>query len=75
MEIRIKLNKQMLATDKLAAIMSMPDETENIDKYLNEDNDEVFDLDISMFDKEQQQQLAVMFGMFVIAQKAKADGV
>lgn len=65
----------MLATAKLAAIMSMPDETDNIDKYLNEDSDEVFDLDISMFDKEQQQQLAVMFGMFVMAQKAKADGV
>lgn len=75
MKIRIKLNKQMLAAAKLAAIVSMPDETENIDKYLNEDSDEVLDLDISMFDKADQQKLAVMFGMFVIAQKAKADGV
>lgn len=73
MEIKIKLNKQMLATAKLAAIMSMPEETENINKYLNEESEEVVDLDLSLLEKEVQQQMAVMFGMFVIGQKAKAE--
>ena len=73
MEVRIKLNKQMLATAKLAAIMSMPEETENINKYLNEDSEEVVDLDLSILEQEQQQQIAIMFGVLVIEQKAKAE--
>ena len=73
MEVRIKLNKQMLATAKLAAIMSMPEETEKINKYLNEDSEEVVDLDLSILEQEQQQQIGIIFGMFVLGQKAKAD--
>lgn len=73
MEIRIKLNKQMLATAKLAAIMSMPEETEKINKYLNEESEEVVDLDVSLLEKKVQQQMAVMFGMFVMSQKATAE--
>ena len=73
MEVKIKLNKQMLATAKLAAIMSMPEETENINKYLNEDSEEVVDLDLSILEQEQQQQIAIMLGILVIGQKAKDE--
>ena len=73
MEVRIKLNKQMLATAKLAAIMSYPEDTEEINKYLNEDSEEVVDLDLSILEQEQQQQIGIMFGLFVLGQKAKAD--
>lgn len=73
MEVRIKLNKQMLATAKLVAIMSMPEETEKINKYLNEDSEEVVDLDLSILEQEQQQQIAIMFGVLVIEQKAKVE--
>lgn len=73
MEVRIKLNKQMLATAKLAVIMSMPEETENINKYLNEDSEEVVDLDLSILEYEQQLQMSIMLGILVIRQKAKDE--
>ena len=73
MEVKIKLNKQMLATAKLAAIMSMPEETENINKYFNEDSEEVVDLDLSIFEQEQQQQISILLGLLVIGQKAKDE--
>ena len=73
MEVRIKLNKQMLATAKLAAIMSMPEETENINKYLNEDSEEVVDLDLSILEYEQQLKMSIMLGILVIGQKAKDE--
>lgn len=73
MEVRIKLNKQMLATAKLAAIMLMPEETEKINKYLNEDSEEVVDLDLSILNQEQEQQIGIVLGIIVFGQKVKAD--
>lgn len=75
MEIRIKLNKQMLAAAKLTAIIAIPEETEKINKYLNEDSEEVVDLDVSNLEQAAQQRFGIMLGMLVIGQKAKADGV
>lgn len=74
MEVKIKLTKQLLATAKLAVIMSMPEETENINKYLDENSEEVIDLDLSIYEGRQRLNVVSMIVMLIMAQKAKADG-
>lgn len=73
MKIIITFTKQMIAATRAVAIMEMPEEIDNINKYLSEDSNEAVDLDLSLLDLKTSTQVGIALGMLAFAQKHKEE--